>query len=198
MDQFNIKPNSHKYKEEQRSLTPEKKDIQKVVSGSTKVKKKSGFSKFLTEFLPAGASSVKTYVIEDILIPTIKKAISGTVDMFLYGSPNRKPGAPAARVSYDRFYTDSVARVEAKPKVGYSYDNVVFDGRGDAEVVLEQMNEIISNYGMVSVADLYELSGMTGNFTDNRYGWYDLRTATVLRGRDGYELQLPRPQPLKN
>ena len=54
------------------------------------------------------------------------------------------------------------------------------------------MDELIDQYGMVSVGDLYDLVGVTGQYTDNNYGWTDLRTASVVRTRDGYMIKLPR------
>ena len=51
----------------------------------------------------------------------------------------------------------------------------------------------IANYGIASVADLYDLAGITcRNYTANRYGWTDIQSAKVIRTREGYTLQLPR------
>ena len=62
------------------------------------------------------------------------------------------------------------------------------------------MNELIDTYGMVSVADFYDLVGLQCNYTDNKYGWTDIRNASVVRVRDndgnGYLIKLPKIQPL--
>ena len=51
------------------------------------------------------------------------------------------------------------------------YDDILFDTRGDAEAVLDAMNDIISQYGTVSVSDFYDLARVPNdNFTMNRYG----------------------------
>lgn len=64
---------------------------------------------------------------------------------------------------------------------------------GDAELVLDQLESAIANYGIASVADLYDLAGITcRNYTANRYGWTDIQLAKVIRTREGYTLQLPR------
>ena len=76
------------------------------------------------------------------------------------------------------------------------YDDIVLDKRDEAEDVLSRMDELISTYGMASVADLYELVGVTGNYTDNKYGWTDIRSASAIRVRDGYLLKLPKALPL--
>ena len=54
------------------------------------------------------------------------------------------------------------------------------------------MQEIIDTYQVVSVADLYDLVGIRGNFTDNKYGWTNIRNASVEHVRDGYMLKLPK------
>ncbi len=72
-------------------------------------------------------------------------------------------------------------------------DDIVFSRRGDADAVLDEMDEIISKYGLASVADLYELAGVTSNFTDQRYGWTTTRNARVIRVYGGYAIELPKP-----
>ena len=74
---------------------------------------------------------------------------------------------------------------------------ILFDTRGDAEAVLDAMNDIISQYGTVSVSDFYDLARVPNdNFTMNRYGWTNIGGATAVRVRDGYILKLPRAIPL--
>ena len=58
------------------------------------------------------------------------------------------------------------------------------------------MADLCETYGQVTVADLYDLVGISGSFTDNNYGWTDMREASVRRVRDGYILSLPRPRQL--
>ena len=80
--------------------------------------------------------------------------------------------------------------------MGYDYDEIVLESRGEAEEVLERMDDLLDNYGIVSVAAFYDLVGITGNYTDNKYGWTSLRNASVQRLRDGYLLKLPKALPL--
>lgn len=191
------KPNSHKYKEEQKSAVPEKK-VEKVISGTVKSKKKSEIKKFADIFISEDVTNVKSYILLDILVPAIKKAISDTVDMILYGGTGKsKSNTAASKISY-RSYYDSSRRdySTVRTKIGYSYDDIIFDNRGEAEDVLSRMDELVSTYGLVSVADLYDLVGITGNYTDNNYGWTDIRSACVIRVRDGYMLKLPKALPI--
>ena len=41
-----------------------------------------------------------------------------------------------------------------------------------------------------------DLVGVTGNYTDNKYGWTNIRNAEVVRVRDGYRIKLPRALPI--
>ena len=68
----------------------------------------------------------------------------------------------------------------------------------EAEEVITKMDELIDTYGMVSVADLYDLVGKTSEYTDNKYGWTNIRTAEVIRVRDGYMLKLPKVTPINS
>ena len=74
--------------------------------------------------------------------------------------------------------------------------DIIIENRGEAEDVLSRMDELIDQYGLVSVADLYDLVGINGNYTDNKYGWFNIRTASVVRVRDGYMIKLPKAVPL--
>lgn len=197
------KPNSHKSKEE--SALPEKK-VEKVISGSAKSKKKNEIQKFADVFISEDVDNVKSYILLDVLVPAIKKAISDIVtngiDMILYGETGRtKKNSTASKVSYRGYYEkendrNRRDRNSSGVRSGYSYDDVILDTRGEAEDVLSRMDELISTYGLVSVADLYDLVGITGNYTDNKYGWTDIRSAEPIRVRDGYMLKLPKALPL--
>lgn len=194
MEEF--KPNSHKSKE--LTHVPEKK-VEKIVKGTVKSKKKNGIDKLKDNFISEDAANIKTYVVMDVLIPAVKKAIcdivKNGVDMILYGESGRSNRRPSEYVSYDRRYLDRGDPRFYKAdraRIGYSYDDIILETRGEAEDVLARMDELIELYGMVSVADLYDLVGITGNYTDNKYGWTNIRNAEPVHVRDGYMLRLPK------
>lgn len=198
---MNYQPNSHKSKTETKE-TPEK-QIEKVTTGVVKTKKKSGFQKLADVFISEDASNVGSYIVGDVLIPVIKKAVSDIVtngiDMILYGESGRgKKNTNASYVSYNSYSKrdDDRRGDRVRSRSSYSYDDLIFDTRGDAEEVLSRMDDIIEEYKMVSVADLYDLVGHSGNFTDHKYGWMNLRNAKVVRVREGYIIELPKALPL--
>lgn len=86
------KPNSHRSKEERKESIPEK-HVEKVISGTVKPKKKSEMQKFADVFISEDVNNVKSYIVMDVLVPAIKKAISDIVtngiDMILYGEAGK-------------------------------------------------------------------------------------------------------------
>ncbi|MDR0918115.1 MAG: hypothetical protein LBM93_02535 [Oscillospiraceae bacterium] len=195
MNMDDYKPNTKEYRK------PETEKVDKVVKGLVKSKKKNGVRKIIDIFINEDIGNVKTYVIFDVLVPTIKKAISdvvkNTTDMLLYGENTSKNKTTASKVSYNKYYTED-KRDDSKNKVktSYNYDDIIFDNRGEAEEVLSRMDELVDTYGIVSVADLYDMVGISGNYTDNKYGWTDIHSATVVRVKEGYMIRLPRVTPI--
>lgn len=201
MDDY--KPNSHRFKEEQTSeVKEEPKKLQKVVSGSVKVRKKSPLKEAL---ISEDAANIKSYILMDVLIPAVKKAISDIVkngiEMLLYGDSGRPNDrrSPSSGVSYRDYYDLKDDRYRQVPpsRQGRSPDKIVIPSRGEAEEVLTRMDELLETYKMVTVADFYDLVGVTCDYTDNNYGWTSLRSADVIRVRDGYIIKLPRALPIK-
>lgn len=188
----NYPSNSHKAREE----VAEKK-VEKVVSGKTSTKKKSGIRKLSDTFLSEDVSNVKSYIFSEVLLPAAKKLVSDIVtngtNMLLYGEIKNKKGN-SSKVSYSRYYDDR-SRDYRSPVVrnNFDYDEIIFETRGDAEAVLDAMYDILNQYKVISVAELYDLASITThNYTCNNYGWVDLRGSSVVRVRDGYILKLPR------
>lgn len=196
-------PNSHKYKKEQESPPEERKKIEKVVKGTAKVKKKNEIRKFADVFISEDARNVKSYILLDVLLPAIKDAVEDIVTkgirMILRGETGVRRSSDASRVSYSRYYNernDDRRYSETRTRNGYSYDDIILETRGEAEEVISRMEELIDTYGIVSVADLYDLVGITGNYTDNKYGWTNVRNIEPVKVRDGYMLRLPKALPI--
>lgn len=202
----NLPDNSHKNRAERQNVA-EGKRAEKVVHGKVKTKKNNA-RKLTDVFITEDAANVKNYVLFDVIVPSIKKAlydlVVGALDMTLFGG--RGGGGTAKRSISDKVsYKDynSISRRDdrsygnTRTASGYSYDDIVLESRGEAESVLSRMDEIIDEYDEVRVADLYDLVGITGDYTDNKYGWTNIRNARVVRTRDGYKIEMPRALPLK-
>lgn len=190
--------NSDKSREKQTNKSVPEKKIEKVVQGEVRSKKKSGLQKITDAFVPDDVANVKSYIIEDIVVPAAKEILLDSVKAILgINGKNGNKQTPASRVSYRQYYNNDSRRNYSsggnRSRNSYDFDDIVIDNRGEAEEVLDRMEEIIATYGFVSVADFYELVGVPSNYTDNNYGWSNLRNAYVDRLRDGgYIIKLPR------
>lgn len=179
-----------------------------VVSGHAELQKKQ----VLGGVISSDLKSVGSFLFSDVLIPSFRNIlrdiiVNGT-DMLLYGKTGvtKRNGASSkisyggSSVSYSSYYNksyDEPVRAGSN-SVGVDYDNVVFETRGDAEAVKVTMEELLDQYGMVSVSDFYELAEIpTSNYTLNNYGWTSLRGTQVIACRDGFILKLPKIVPLK-
>jgi hypothetical protein len=208
MEMPDYKPNSNKYKKEQEELREERR-VSKVVQGNVKVKKKTDIRKFAEGFISEEAENIGSYIVMDVLFPAIKNTIldiiTGSAEMlFGTGGSRRRSGRSTVdRVSYVN-YNDRYRDRDRRPSENVrhnacDFDDIVVDSRGEAEEVLAQLDAMIDTYKVARVSDLYDLVGITGPHTANRYGWTNLRNAEAVRLRDGgYLIKLPRAVPIDN
>lgn len=210
MDDY--KSNSYKDKKE-RSVEPrpitddisETKVSRLAPKEPVKVRKRSGLSRSFDEFVRDDLNKVKEFAITDVIVPAIKKSISDIfktgIDMILYhgetGSSSRRY-PDSSKVSYRSYYDSAPARRTSYSdrRNAYYCDERIFGTRGEAEAKLAQLDDIMARYHLVRVADYCEIVGITGTYTDNDYGWTDLRTAEVVRVREGYIIRMPRALPI--
>ena len=195
-----FKPNSHRFKEQQRESKEERK-IEKVVHGSAKIKKKSGIGKLTNVFISDDAKNVKEYFVTDMAVPFVKKSIITIIDMILNGgTPTYTSGrGGGSKVSYGRYFDSPRSVRHSEPaRTRFDYDDILFETRGEAEAVLEEMCNVIEQYDFVTVADMYDMADISNPpYTANKFGWLSLRSAEVLRTHDGYVIKLPKAQAIE-
>lgn len=81
---------------------------------------------------------------------------------------------------------------------GKKETELVFETRGDADLVLKQMKAIIQDYGYVSVADLYDLALIPcRDYALTKIGWTDIGSSKVIQIAEGYKIELPKPIPIR-
>lgn len=200
----NLPDNSHTARNEARQKQAvEGKRAEKVVQGKVKTKK-NDLRKIADVFISEDAANVKDHVLLDVLVPAIKKAlydiVVNSLDMTLFGGRGGKRST-ADKISYRDYNSiskrDDRTYGSSRTNSGYSYDDIILETRGEAEAVLARMDEIMEEYDIVRVADLYDLVGVTGEHTDNKYGWTNIRNAEIERVRDGYRIKMPRALPIR-
>lgn len=192
---------SNSLKKKEKDVKLPKKTIKKVVTGEVTVKKKNLSDKFKDTFVADDAQNVGSYIFKDVVIPTIKETIVDIVtkgiNMIFYGDTKSVKGSTnrnTSRINYGRYSTlDNQRRViDNRTRASHDFNNLEFSTRGEAEEVRDNLVELTYMYGQATVADLYDLAGITSEYTDHKYGWEELGAAKVRRVRDGYIIILPK------
>ena len=185
---------------------PPEKKVEKVVTGNVTIKKKSALVKIRDMFIAEDADKVGNYILIDVLVPSIKKAIvdiiKSSADMIFGTKGSQKSGGTTysyGGTPYVSYSTQSKPKPEPVnvARSQYEVGDIIFENRADAEEVLDKLGELISVYGQASVADLCEMVNAPYEFVANKYGWKDVHDAVAIRVPDGYSLRLPRSKPLE-
>lgn len=195
-------------------MEEKKKDLPKVVSSPGKIQKKSElkvlseslFPKDMHGLLGSAIRNAASDMMYDIITngaSIIADSIAGMLDPN-GRSHDRRGRVVSGRRDYTKYSRSSNDRNKeeiryARRRSIFDYDQIIFNNRGDAESVLFAMDDIIDQFGVVSVADLYDISEVsTDNHMVNKYGWSDIRDAKVIHVRKGYVIDLPKPMLLDN
>lgn len=192
--------------------------LEKVVEGEVIRRRKPLGKRVRETFLGGDGPTMWEYVVADILVPGIRDifadAATGGIERILYGesrSSYRRPGArfggPPGRVDYRGFASPPVGSrvtreeprqtLSRRARASHDFEEIIIPSRTEAEAVLEGLFAFLDQYGEVNVSTLYELVGISSNFTEDRWGWTDLRGSRVEHTRHGYLLNLPRPELLE-
>lgn len=72
---------------------------------------------------------------------------------------------------------------------------VYFFSRSQAEKALETMKNMVKTYGFVTLGELYDIAEVSGHEGEDDTGWVETQfeRVHVIKVRDGYTLNLPKP-----
>lgn len=189
------------------------KRVTNQVQGAASSKKKGALTKLSEAFMPEDVSNIKSYIVTeatDILVTAFKKCIDNTVHRMLYGksgTPSNNGNKPSSGLVpyYKSSLNSSNNSVPYRPTTGslYSFEEVEFDSVETVEQAIRELSGVQERYGVVRVADMYDVAHLEHliRWTDNNYGWTDIRAAYWTRytnneGEERYVLKMPRPLPL--
>lgn len=194
---------------------PAKPKNEKIVTGDVVRRKKPLGKRFRETFVGGDdIQGVMQYVTLEVLAPAAKDmvadALTQTVERMIFGETRSAGRRTATRagssyVSYNRISSGPRRETREDPRPSLSrqarrnhdFDEIILETRVEANEVIDKLYLLIDQYGQASVNDLYELVGITGEYTDEKWGWLALPGATSVRVRDGYLLNLPPTEPLK-
>lgn len=190
---------------------PEK--IERVTSAQAERRPKGLGRKFKETFIGGSTRMAVEYMVVDVVIPAIQDtmidAFQGGVERLIRGETrSRRSSTPSTysnvgHVNYKgmsemtRVKPAAPRTLSRRSRSQQTFDEIVIPSRTEAETVLDQMFDILSRYGMVTVAELYEMTGIQSSHTDHKWGWTKMPGAKVARLRNGgYLLDLPEPEAL--
>lgn len=187
------------------------KKITRVTQGEVIVQKKSIGKRIKGIFIAADFGSVARHVIYEVLIPAARnmvydvttKSIERTLygdnafrrrNTNIFGQPRITYNQPVSR-PYSSPLSSSITQSQGPrgpaPQRSVS-DNIIFATRQEAELVLERLNDVLDQYDVVSLGDLYELIGAPSSHTDQKWGWtVGFSDAPIRQVREGYIIDLP-------
>lgn len=182
------------------------KHIEAVAQGTKVSKSKSKARQIAEIFVGGDLKETAEHVRDDVAIPALKNflydSLSEGLQRLLWGetkNDRRRNSTHRDYVGYSRRAREP--RPTQQTTTRYSratqgFDDVVLATRTEAESVLSRMYDLIERYNMVTVAEFYSLVGISAEFTDENWGWRDLRSANIQHIRDGFRINLPKPEEL--
>lgn len=197
IDVKNVQPNSHTYKAEQNEKI-EREKIKPIIQNGVASTKKSLGQKFVETFIKTNKDDVKDYILKDVIIPAVGGAVLDVISMMFFGKTNG--GYYSGKNSYtpysnaykssgsSKFSYGNEKRYEENKNIDYR--NIVLNDRRDAESVLDEMHRRIEQYNYVTVAELLQLVGVVGSYTDNNWGWTSHDDIGLQRVRNGFLIKV--------
>lgn len=193
--------NSNKSKAVDAKAAPPNKKVEQVVSGEVVQKPKSLGRKLHRIIFNGEFKGAVSYITVDVLLPAFRNMIVDAttkgIERAIYGdSPQRSRSGYGnrPRTSYHSpVNRGRPSRPEPRRSSrSHDFNDVILLDRNEAETVLERMADVIDQFEVVSLADLYELVGLPSTYVDNNWGWSNLAHSSVRQTRDGYLLELPQ------
>lgn len=196
-----------------------KKVVESVIINKAVPKKKPLGQRMKSLFFAGDSRSAAQSVIMDVILPQIKdmvaEAAQQAVERMIFGESRtsgrrsgyyRSGGTSTTHTNYGNRYSGRgnnpigrASREERTPNASLRHEEVediLLASRAEAQEVLERLGDLIESYERATVADLKALIDWSPEITDERWGWESLEGARVLADRQGFVLDLPKPQPL--
>ena len=202
--------NMSQQQQQQPQLKPPDK-VDSVISKPPKIKQKN--QKGLKSVVFAqDFKDIKDGIYEDYVKPKIKETvynissnigdiINSTLQSMIFGDV-RRPVNGGRRVgdnpSYSQYSKPGSRPVAPSISVAYDCSGLSFESKVDADIVLAAMQEHLTRYPWVSVAQMYEYANLARpDYTSTNYGWDNLDGVRVkATGEGDFYIDVPKAKPL--
>lgn len=182
--------------------------VERVVKTPARIDKGSLGKQALQAFFAEDVKEVGQYLLWDIALPSIKNAVSDIftsgIDRLLFGgdggpqrSRNNKTYTSYSNRTYGRREVPTERTYTQRDRREHNLESIIFATRSEAEDVLNHLISICDQYDVATVGDLYGMAGISQSYTDENWGWRDLRSGRAVRSRNGYILDLPKPEDVR-
>ena len=182
--------------------------VERVVKTPARIDKGSLGKQALQAFFAEDVKEVGQYLLWDIALPSVKNAVSDIftsgIDRLLFGgdggpqrSRSNKSYTSYSNRTYGRRETPTERTYTQRDRREHNLESIIFATRSEAEDVLNHLISICDQYDVATVGDLYGMAGISQSYTDENWGWRDLRSGRAVRSRNGYILDLPKPEDVR-
>lgn len=196
-----IPPNSDVYKQKQAEKKREEESEEKAKPVYTITKREKTFGQKLKEAVfGEDVKNVPEHVFFNIIVPNVMRmfgdSVQGALNMTFRGlggkssSSYRDDGSPYR--NYDRMYDRDRERRRAMPSGEIDFDDYIFSNPRGVEHVIDELNDILDRYNVITVADVCTQVGKSPRSIDNKWGWKSVRDFEAVPVRDGWILSVPR------
>ena len=188
-----------------------KKDITPIMSaGTAKAVSRPSTKRFFGFLFAESPRDLGRKIGREIIVPRLKasfeEAANGFLSGMLWGGGTRPPsGIVSGTVihggtNYRQISTGAASSLDqARQAVTHTttssgnYKDVCCPTQQLAEQLLAKMYDLWNQYRLVTVGDLHESAGLTPAPSDNSYGWTSIDGARIVKAREGFVLEMPRP-----
>lgn len=193
--------------------TPEPKKVKAVIpqGGAERVGRPAS-KRFMSFLVAESPKDVAKNIGTNLVVPRLKaafeEAANGLLSGLLWGNGMSRPhnGIVQGTVLnpnttvYGGIVNGGVSPAQlaaaAVPQRPGGYQDLKVPTQQYAEALLTNLYQLLNEYRMVSIADLYESANLPTDPQDHKMGWYSLEGARIEKHRDGFVLALPRPSRL--
>ena len=174
--------------------------IAKVTSGKVSLQKEPLGVKIKKMFLPGDVKDIKSYALNQVIIPGVKNGVLSLLELAFFGEVRRRiSGGSPNRTNYSYISSNNVPiqtraqSVSQRDRATHNFQNILFTDCQDAENVISTLLDLIDRYGQATVADFYDAAGFEAEWTDDHYGWKSFQKLEARRVRDGYVIDVQPP-----
>lgn len=166
-------------------------------------------SKIRKLFVPGDVKDVKSYLVNNVIVPGFKNAVLGMIEIAFFGRTSGWRGGPTASggTNYSYISTNgsvvsrgpAALNITNKDRLTNNFSNLRFTGPNayqEVEDVISTLIDYVDRYGQATVADFYALCGVSADQItdmDGRWGWKGFRKLNSRAVRDGYIIDVEPP-----